>query len=129
MNRLYVAECTPSITGAKADHRWGMPARQIESFTRAVAAELDSKLAPLAEGMAHPVLEASVAALVRDLRKNGSRSVVVPGPDQPPIVHALAHAMNAALGAVETTVTYIDPIEAPPTTSDVVACGFSPRHG
>jgi MoCo/4Fe-4S cofactor protein with predicted Tat translocation signal len=117
MNRLYVAECTPSITGAKADHRWGMPAGQIESFARSVAAELDSKLAPLAEGVTQPVLTASIAALVRDLQKHGSRSVVVPGDHQPSIVHALAHAMNAALGAVGTTVTYIDPIEVPPTNS------------
>ena len=115
MNRLYVVECTPSITGAKADHRWAMPARQIESFARALAAELDPKLESLAEGVTQPVPAASIAALVRDLRKNGSRSFVVPGDHQPPIVHALAHAMNAALGAVGTTVTYTDPIEAQPT--------------
>src|SRR5207244_6087602 len=34
------------------------------------------------------------------------------GDDQPPLIHALAHAMNAALGNVGKTVFYSDPIEA-----------------
>ena len=49
MNRLYVVECTPSITGAKADHRWPLQSREIESFARALAAKLDAKIAPTAE--------------------------------------------------------------------------------
>jgi molybdopterin-containing oxidoreductase family iron-sulfur binding subunit len=36
--------------------------------------------------------------------------VVVAGEAQPPQVHALAHAINAALGAVGTTVEYSDPV-------------------
>ncbi|HEV2971466.1 MAG TPA: TAT-variant-translocated molybdopterin oxidoreductase [Pirellulales bacterium] len=115
MNRLYVAECTPSITGAKADHRWAMRAAEVELFARAVAAKLDPNLKSLAEGMSHPVADAAVEALVRDLRKSGAKSVVVAGDRQPPAVHALAHAMNDALGAVGTTVTFTDPIEFAPT--------------
>src|SRR5437660_9124690 len=37
MNRLYVAESTPSSTGAKADHRLALRAGDIEGFVRAVA--------------------------------------------------------------------------------------------
>ena len=33
------------------------------------------------------------------------------GEGQPPIVHALAHAMNAALGNAGRTVIYTDPVE------------------
>ncbi len=117
MNRLYVAECTPSITGAKADHRWAMPAREIEAFARAVAAGLDSKLQPLADGVKQSVPNDSVAALVRDLKRGGAQSVVVPGDRQPPIVHALAHAMNASLGAVGTSVTYTAAVESRSTSS------------
>jgi MoCo/4Fe-4S cofactor protein with predicted Tat translocation signal len=117
MNRLYVVESTPSITGAKADHRWAMAARQIEAFARAVAAELDAKPQPLADGAKQPVPAAHFAALVRDLKRGGAQSVVVPGERQPPIVHALAHAMNAALGAVGTSVTYTEAVESRSTSS------------
>ena len=39
---------------------------------------------------------------------------MIAGESQPPAVHALAHAMNEALGAVGTTVTYTAPAEAAP---------------
>ena len=39
---------------------------------------------------------------------------MIAGEYQPPVVHALAHAMNAALGNVGKTVFYTDPIEANP---------------
>jgi len=55
-----------------------------------------------------------VAALVKDLQAHKGAAVVIPGDNQPPAVHALAHAMNQALGAVGTTVFYTDPVEAKP---------------
>src|SRR5262249_45310232 len=42
------------------------------------------------------------------------KCLVAPGEFQSPAVHALAHAMNAALGNVGQTVSYIDPVEADP---------------
>ena len=39
---------------------------------------------------------------------------MIAGEHQPPIVHALAHVMNASLGNVGKTVFYTDPIEANP---------------
>ena len=38
--------------------------------------------------------------------------MVIAGEQQPPLVHALAHAMNHALGNVGKTVSYTEPIEA-----------------
>src|SRR5260370_162807 len=40
MNRLYAVECTPSCTGAVADHRLPLKAAQIEQFARPLAPEL-----------------------------------------------------------------------------------------
>ena len=40
MNRLYVVESTPTNTGIKADHRFGVKASEVEAFARAVAAGL-----------------------------------------------------------------------------------------
>ena len=47
-----------------------------------------------------------VAAVAKDLQAHAARSLVVAGEYQPAAVHALAHAMNQALGNVGTTVTY-----------------------
>ena len=47
-----------------------------------------------------------VAAIAKDLQAHRGRSVVMAGEFQPAAVHALAHAMNQALGNVGATVTY-----------------------
>ena len=60
------------------------------------------------------VEHAWVAPIVKDLKRAGARALVIAGESQPPAVHALAHAMNEALGAVGTTVTYTAPAEAAP---------------
>ena len=54
------------------------------------------------------------APIAKDLKRAGARALVIAGESQPPAVHALAHAMNEALGAVGTTVTYTAPAEAAP---------------
>ena len=51
-------------------------------------------------------------AVVSDLRQYKGASVVIAGKEAPPQIHALAHAMNGALGNVGKTVFYTDPIEA-----------------
>ncbi|HJU54335.1 MAG TPA: 4Fe-4S dicluster domain-containing protein, partial [Pyrinomonadaceae bacterium] len=55
-----------------------------------------------------------VNAVARDLQQNAGRSIVIAGDEQPASVHALAHAMNEALGNVGKTVFYTEPIEARP---------------
>ncbi|MGH9703752.1 MAG: TAT-variant-translocated molybdopterin oxidoreductase, partial [Candidatus Acidiferrales bacterium] len=112
MNRLYVVESTPSITGSKADHRMPLRSADVESFARAVAV----KLGMTPGGSAQTKVEdAWVAALARDLQKNRGRGIVIAGDQQPPSVHALAHAMNSALGNLGQTVLLTDPIEVRPT--------------
>src|ERR1017187_9099012 len=54
----------------------------------------------------------ALAACARDLKLNAGRALVVVGDAQPPIVHALAHAINEALGNVGRTVSYTAPILA-----------------
>jgi len=116
MNRLYVVESTPSGTGAKADHRWPMRAGEIEGFARAVAAGLGVQLGGQAAQPSGPAGQ-WVPALVRDLQQHRGRSLVMAGDYQPPVVHALAHAMNQALGNVGSTVVYTDPLEARPASA------------
>jgi molybdopterin-containing oxidoreductase family iron-sulfur binding subunit len=106
--RLYAAECAPSPTGGMADHRFMMKASEVEGFAWALAAALG--VGGGAGGSAHP----AIPAIARDLQAHAGRCVVVPGDAQPANVHALAHAMNAALGVVGKTVVYTEPIEANP---------------
>jgi len=111
MNRFYMVESTPTNTGAKADHRLPLRAGEVEGFARQVAARLGVNV-PQAEGGTVP--EAWIEALVADLGAARGRSLIIPGYNQPPAVHALAHAMNQSLGNVGRTVLYTEPVLAEP---------------
>ncbi len=117
MNRLYAAESAPTLTGAMADHRISLRSSEVESFARAVAAELgvaNAQSGQWAEGSKHTKW---IAALVRDLQEHKGSSLVVAGDYQSPAVQALAHAMNDALGNVGKTVTYTAPLQSEPVES------------
>ncbi len=105
INRLYMVEAGVSITGAKADHRLTIKPSQMVEVAKAIAAAMGV-------GGATSTYTANgqwISAMAKDLAAHRGRSLVVVGDDQAPEVHALAHAMNAALGAVGQTVTYIEP--------------------
>ena len=110
MNRLYVVEPTPSVTGATADHRLPLRASDVELFTRALASRLG-----LGGSAAPPAgTEKWLDAVAKDLQKHKGASLVVAGEQQPAEVHALAQAINAALGNVGTTEYYTQPVEERP---------------
>jgi molybdopterin-containing oxidoreductase family iron-sulfur binding subunit len=110
MNRLYVIEPALTGTGAMADHRLRVRAGDIASFAAALVADLahdTTSLAPLAGLPKGASFDARfVRALTHDLQRWPGETLVVAGRRQPPAVHALAAAMNAALGNVGKTVTY-----------------------
>ncbi len=109
MNRLYSMTPTPGITSLSADHQLPLRSSQIEPVTRFIAAELGiAGTEPPAE-VPQP---AWIAAMLRDLQNHQGRSIVLAGPQQPPVVHALVHAINAALGNLGTTIEYTDPVPA-----------------
>jgi molybdopterin-containing oxidoreductase family iron-sulfur binding subunit len=101
MNRLYVVETAATLTGAAADHRVPVSPARMTSLVRAMAAgvgvQIDSQEVDLGQ---------TLESAVDDLQRARGRSAVFAGRRQPPIVHALAHAMNAALGNVGQTVAY-----------------------
>ena len=108
MNRLYVAEPNVSLTGAKADHRFPMPAGEVEAFARDVAA------AVAGDGQGTGPHAAKITAVAGDLKRTAGRSLVIAGEMQPPAVHALAYALNEALGNVGPgkPIHLVDSIEA-----------------
>jgi molybdopterin-containing oxidoreductase family iron-sulfur binding subunit len=94
-----------------ADHRFRMRGQDVAGFARAVAAELAarhgvSQLAPLGAGPGSAERAKTVAAVAKDLAGAKGRSLVVAGRRQPAAVHALAAAMNEALGNVGRTVVW-----------------------
>lgn len=109
INRLYAVECTPTQTGAKADHKLPLRPSEIESFARTVAAALG--VAGAAGGTQYVVADKPnwIPALVSDLNAHRGSSIVIVGDEQPPAIHALAHAMNAALGNIGQTVFFTEP--------------------
>jgi MoCo/4Fe-4S cofactor protein with predicted Tat translocation signal len=112
LNRLYVVESTPTLTGAKAEHRLPVRAAEVETFGRRLAGALGA--GPAQAASQDPTIEKWVAAVAKDLQAHKGRSLVVAGEFQPAAVHALAHTLNTALGNVGTTVTYGAQIEPQP---------------
>ena len=85
MNRLYAVESTPSLTGAKADHRLPMRASDVEGFARQIAAAVG---VAGAAGAARRADAAWIAAVAKDLQAHRGTSLVVAGEYQPAAVHA-----------------------------------------
>ncbi|HEY7369464.1 MAG TPA: TAT-variant-translocated molybdopterin oxidoreductase [Thermoanaerobaculia bacterium] len=102
-SRLYAVESTPTLTGARADHRRPLTPSQIEDFARAVAAAVGG-----ASGAAGS--DTFAAAVARDLSEHRGAGLVIAGDGQPPSVHALAHALNQSLGNAGRTVEYTAPV-------------------
>ena len=113
MNRLYAAETMPTGTGARADHRLPSRPGDIEPLVRQIAAAVG--LPGITVAPANESSRPWVDAVAKDLLAHRGRSLVIAGESQPASVHALAHAVNAALGNAGSTVVYTDPIEAEPT--------------
>ena len=108
MNRLYVAESSVTLTGAAADHRLALTAAGVEAFARALAIKLGIAAAPAD----HVEVDAHwVDAVAADLQAHRGKAVVLAGDHLPPAVHALAAALNDAVGAVGQTVFYTEPVE------------------
>ena len=111
MNRLYVVEATPTPTGAKADHRWPLRPSEIAPFARELAGAVG---APGVQAGSKWASQNWFGALVTDLQAHKGASIVVAGENQSAEVHALAFAINEALGNLGKTILFTDPVEAAP---------------
>ena len=119
INRLYVLEGTPSITGSMADHRLPLRSSDVERFARALASRLGLPNASPAD--IPDRWNSWLDALADDLMGHLGTSLVTAGVGQPPVVHALAHWINAQLENAGKTVRYIDPITEAEQTASLAA--------
>ena len=126
MNRLYVVEPSFTTTGMNADHRLRLAAQNVEGYLHALAKELQTahKLELGGIGAAltlkAEVPEKWIKEVAKELASNRAGSLIVVGSRQPARVHALAHALNGALGNAGHTVNYFpsgDALEQDPTAS------------
>ena len=154
MNRLYAIESMPTSTGSRADHRLALPPSEIGAFVwpsprrsalirRATSSRGPRRtvgppvsVVPAGQLVRHrsaETLRTWTGAVARDLLAHRGRCLVVAGDSQPPEVHAIAHAMNRALGNAGSTVVYTRAVEAEPVDQIGVAArslrGHDRRQG
>ncbi|MGH6849363.1 MAG: TAT-variant-translocated molybdopterin oxidoreductase [Methylocella sp.] len=103
MSRIYAMEPTPTLIGSVADHRFIAGPRELRQVVMALAAGI-------LQGSPLPVVPGWVAGVMADLTANRGRALIHIGPDQPPEIHALVHAMNETLGARGNTLELIAPV-------------------
>jgi MoCo/4Fe-4S cofactor protein with predicted Tat translocation signal len=118
MNRLYVAEPTPTPTGSIADHRLPLKASQVNAAARAILAGVQRGAVPT---LGNEAIDKFLATAVQDLLASKGKSVLVVGDRQPADVHAVAQAVNQVLGNLGTTVVLTDPLVDPTLATDSIS--------
>src|SRR4051812_46700008 len=111
--RLYAVETTPTNTGFFADNRVALKPSQFAAYVRGLAAAIGASSPALGGGAA--TSDDQLNKIAADLKAHAGACLVIAGDEAAPEIHALAHAMNTALGAVGKTVTYVESIEENPT--------------
>ncbi len=107
LNRLYVFESAMTVTGSNADERRPVRPSQLAALANAVRRALEGGAAATGESAANAHIEpALLSALVEDLRRHRGEAVAVAGPHLPEAVHLAVAAINRAVGAFGTTLTW-----------------------
>ena len=112
LNRLYLAEPSPSGASPLADHllrvRSGDVIFVLAELVRALGGRVDG-LPPVPERLDGERVRAWVAAAAGDLLSGPGEGVVVVGDAQPAAAHALAHEANRIVGAFGGPVVLQEP--------------------
>jgi MoCo/4Fe-4S cofactor protein with predicted Tat translocation signal len=98
MNRMYVVETNPTVTGFKADHRLALKPSEVDAF----AAALGGGSGP---ALTNPDAQKFLTAVLDDIKKSGGRFAVVVGPQSSMAAQSAALAINSGSKAVVYTET------------------------
>jgi molybdopterin-containing oxidoreductase family iron-sulfur binding subunit len=98
MNRLYVAESTPSLTGAMADHRIVLTPDELNDFAREISGENCGGASSSARSFA--------GTISADLRAHPGKSLVIAGDFESIALHHVARTLNQSLQNIGATVEY-----------------------
>jgi len=100
MNRLYAVEAAYTLTGGMADHRLRVAPSHVLTVAGQIARGLVSQAGLVSQ--IEPVTDrkqlAWVDGVIKDLKDNAGKSLVLAGSRQPAAVHHLVLAINLALG-------------------------------
>ncbi len=112
--RLFMAEPSPTLTGASAQQRIGVAPSRLPLIAAAIGAHLGvggsvSGLTPEEFGWAASAAEA--------LRRNAGQSLLTVGRHSPPELHALAVKVNDQLGNAGKSLEYREPVGLAPDGS------------
>jgi molybdopterin-containing oxidoreductase family iron-sulfur binding subunit len=129
MNRLYSVESTFTLTGSMADHRLRLASSHMLAFAAALASKVlgSSDADRLAQGLDFKNKDAWLDACAADLIAHRGESLVVAGVHQPAAVHALAYAINAALGNIGSTIDFV--AVEPPASVGLTELAAAAREG
>jgi MoCo/4Fe-4S cofactor protein with predicted Tat translocation signal len=97
MNRLYVVETNPTVTGFKAEHRLALKPSEIDAFAGALAGGGST--------LTNPDAQKFLTAVLDDIKKSGGKFAVVVGPQSSGAAHSAALAVNSGSKAVVYTET------------------------
>ena len=112
MSRVYAIESTPTLIGAKADHRLPMRPSDISQAVRYLAGAVGAGPKEWAQAQVKQTDWLNAAA--QDLMQHRGRALVHAGREQPEEIHLLAEAINGALGAFGATIRLIEPVAVSP---------------
>jgi len=118
LNRLYVVESLMTPTGANADHRLRVASSAVLKVATALAAAAGVS-GVTAESLGEDT--AWVTECAKDLAAHKGTSLVVAGAGQSMAVHALAYAINSALGNLGKTLEFTATGRQPDSLKDLAA--------
>jgi molybdopterin-containing oxidoreductase family iron-sulfur binding subunit len=114
MNRMYVVETMPTVTGFKAEHRLGLKPSDLDAFAAVLATGMSEGIGVFDSGRGSDAGKFLLSVL-KDLRANQGKCVVIPGEQASPAVHAAAYQLNSSLGNVGKTVVYTETVNPMPS--------------
>ncbi len=120
INRLYVAEAEPTLTGAAADHVLQAKVSKLVAVAESLAQQIGvNNLLPASNVKLSSEEQKWIEAAADDLKKSAGKSLVIAGEHLPARIQALVFAINDKLGNTGTTVQWIEPIEQDPVLHSV----------
>jgi len=109
LSRLYAIESNFTITGAMADNRLRIKPSDVQNFVFDLARELGVIAGLKVLGQQ----DKWVKAVAKDLQANKGKAIVLAGPRQPAVVHAVVALINQTLGNAGETVLYTKDVRRP----------------